>query len=230
MVDYSMISTTILLGIYILSVLMLFGKALLKPINQYRLHPTILVGLYSFVPALSLGRQMLTTEFQAIITPVPVWFTGDLASLTLILIIPCRKWIRKNALERPTQSARQGLDQLPGRIMAIEAKASEGSMEHDEADRCKFGIQRQLDRSTAIDGPGRFLYLMIKIHLFRLGLQILRSVVIYFETVGALSWHTLSICSSMIIVDVALILGPYMLLMTSIALLDGQSHLIDLKA
>lgn len=230
MVDYSMISTTILLGIYILSVLMLFGIVLLKPINQYRLHPTILVGLYSFVPALSLGGQMLTTKFQAIITPMPVWFTGALASLVLILIIPCRKWIRKNALERPMQSTRLGLDKLPGRIMAIEAKVSVGSMQPDEADRCKFKIQRQLDRLAAIDGTSRFLYLMIKIHLFRLGLQILGSVVIYFETVGALSWRILSICSSMIIVDVALILGPYMLLMVSIAFLDRQSYLVDLKA
>ena len=230
MVDYSMITTTILLGIYILSVLTLFGIALLKPINLYRLTPIILVGLYSFVPALSLGHQMLTTKFQAIITPMQVWVTGGLASLVLILIIPCWKWIRKNALECPIQSARRGLDELPSQIMAIEAKVNGGSMEHDEANRSKFEIKRQLDRLAAIDSTGRFLYLMVKIHLFRIGLQFLGSVVIYFETVGALSWRILSICSSMIIVDVALILGPYMLLMVSIAFLDRQSYLVDLKA
>jgi flagellar biosynthesis component FlhA len=121
------------------------------------------------------------------------------------------------------------LDELPSKIMAIEAKVSEGSMKHAAADRCKFKIQRLLDLLAAIDGTGRLLYLLLKIHLLRLGLQILGSVAIYFWSNSALSWRILSICSSMIIVDGVLIFAPYMLLIVAIALLNRQSHLDDFK-
>jgi hypothetical protein len=224
-----MIYTTIFLGIYILSVIVLVITARLQPNNIYRLHPIILVGLYSFVPALSLGHQMLTTNFLTIITPMPVWFTGGLAGLVVIFAIPCRKWIRRNALDRPMQTARQSMDKLPGHMTALEAKVSDGSMKPDEADHCKFQLQRQMDRLAAIDGTGRFLYLLFKIHLLRLGLQIIGSVAIYFDSDGVLNWRLLSVCSSTFIVDVALIFVPYMLLIVAVTLLNRQTYLENLK-
>lgn len=106
---------------------------------------------------------------------------------------------------------------------------SNGSMKPDEADRCKFQLQRQMDRLAARDVTGRFLYLLFKIHLLRLGLQIIGSVAIYFESDGVLSWRILSVCSSIIIVDLVLVFGPYMLLIAAAALLNRQTYLEDLK-
>ncbi len=85
-------------------------------------------------------------------------------------------------------------------------------------------IQRECDRISAIDGIGRFLYLLLKIHLVRLGLQIVGAITIEALLTGVYGWYLLSIGSSLIIVDVALIIGPYLLLICAIALLHCKNN------
>lgn len=227
MVDYLMIYTTILLGLYILPVLVLFATACLRPHRLYRLHPLLLAGLYSFVPALALGIQMLRVEFRAIITPMPLFFSGPLiglAGFALITIVPARKWIRRSILELSMKTARGFLERLPGKMMEIETQLSLGKLDLNEADRLKALIQRQVDRLAANDGLGRLLYYLLKLHLLRLTLQVAGALAISAWSNGISIWRMLTIASSLIIVDGALILVPYLLLLAVTALHSRQSH------
>lgn len=107
--------------------------------------------------------------------------------------------------------------------MAIEAEISRGTISVDDGNRRKQAIQREIDRVAAVDGVGRFLYLLFKIHLFGLGLQVLGAVAIDVWSGARVGWNTLNACSVMIIIDGACILGPYLLSMTALIVLLPSS-------
>jgi type III secretory pathway component EscV len=219
MVDFRMIHTAILLGIYILSVVALFVTARYRTDRLHRLHPILVVSLYSLVPALALGRQiLLSTEYWTTVAPIPVWLSGGVAALVVIAIVLARPWIRSTALERPMDAAHEGLDDYPRRAMAIDEEVSRGSIKPDEGDRRKNELQRSTDRSAAIEGSGRILFTLLNIHLVRLGLQVAGTVAIGVWSEALSSPGILAVSSVLILVDGVLILGPYLLLFGVIAL------------
>tara|TARA_B100000614_G_scaffold188044_1_gene169026 strand:+ start:403 stop:1077 length:675 start_codon:yes stop_codon:yes gene_type:complete len=162
-----------LTGIYILSVLVIYGIARRRPGTLWHLHPILIVALFSFVPAIALGREMfLRTELWDVVSAVPTWFSAGLSVMFVVGIIPVRKWIRKNVLDRTSEASRQFLNGLPERMMAIDAAESRGEISMEEAAARKMQVQRAADRAAAIDGVGRFLYLLLKLHILWVGLQI----------------------------------------------------------
>ncbi|MDA3949476.1 MAG: hypothetical protein PF508_09625 [Spirochaeta sp.] len=195
------------------------------PNRLRKLNSFVWIGIYSLVPAIALGRQiLLSTGPSMLTTMVPTWLSGGIAAFTVMAILPVRTWIRRRILERTAQGARQFLDSLPVRMMEIEAEISRGAISFVDGNRRKRLIQREMDRVAAVDGVGRFLYLLFKIHLFRQGLQVLGVVAIDAWSEAGVGWHTLDTGSTMVIIEGACILGPYLLLMaTPIVLLRGSA-------
>jgi type III secretion protein V len=200
-------------------VVVLFVTARYRPDRLHRAHPILVVSLYSLVPALALGRQMLLrTEYWTTVAPMPVWLSGGVAALVVIAIFLARPWVRRTALERPMHAAYEGLDDYPRRAMAIDAEVNRGSIEPVEAARRKSELQRRTDRLAAIEGSGRLLFTLLKIHLVRLGLQVAGAVAIGVWSEALSSPGILAVSSLLILVDGVLILGPYLLLIGVIAL------------
>lgn len=219
-----MLLAAVLLGIYLLSVGMLLIIARRHPDRLRKLNSFVWVGIYSFVPAIALGREiLLSTGPSTLIATVPTWLSGGIAALTVMAILPVRTWIRRRNLERTGNAARQCMVHLPERMMEIEAETSRGAISVDDGNRRKQMIQREMDRAAAVDGVGRFLYLLLKIHLLRLGLQVLGAVAIDAWSEAGIGWHALDACSAMIIIDGACILEPFLLLMTSLTVLGRDS-------
>lgn len=220
-----MLYFAVLLGIYLLSVAALAVIARFRPDRLHRLHAFLWVGVFSFVPAIALAREiLLSANSSTFITMVPTWMTGGTAALAVIAAISIRKWIQSRILDRTAQAARQFLDELPKRVMRIEADVTRGVTALDDADRRKLRLQREMDRVAAIDGVARFLYLLLKIHFVRLGLQGLGAVAVDAWSEAGIGWYTLDVCSTMVIIEGACILGPHLLLMTAlIALFRGSA-------
>jgi len=220
-----MIYTLTLLGIYILSVLVIYGVSRFRPHTLWRLHPIPIVALFSFVPAVALGREiLLRMELWEVVSTVPIWLSAGLTVLLVVGIIPARRWIRKDVLDRTKDSARQFLDSLPERMMSVEAAECRREISMEEATERKTQVQRAADRVATIHGVGRFLNLLLKLHLVRMGLQILGAIAIDAWSEGAAGWQTLNACSTVVIIDGALILGPFLLLMGSLVLLRPNSE------
>jgi flagellar biosynthesis component FlhA len=174
-----MIYTLTLLGIYILSVLVIYGVSRFRPHTLWRLHPILIVALFSFVPAVALGREMLLrTELWEMVSAVPSWLSIGLSALFVVGIIPVRRWIRKDVLDRTAEAARQFLNGLPERMMSIEAAESREEISAEEAAEQKTHVQRAADRVAAIHGVGRFLYWLLKLHFVRIAVQIGVGVVV----------------------------------------------------
>jgi len=221
-----MIHTMLLLILYILSVTVLLITARLKPESLYRLHPILLLGLYSFIPAINLGLHMLRSKFWMVFEAMPLYFfilLIGLAGLILIMIIPARQLIHQNTLDLSSKAAREYLEILPKKMMAIEAQLSLGQLDQGRADQAKAQIQRQVDRLAANDGLGRLLYVLLKLHLLRLTLQIAGAIAINLWSADTSLLQTLTMTSSILITDSLLIFLPYLLLLSVIALLTRHS-------
>lgn len=116
--------------------------------------------------------MLLRTELWDVVSTVPMWFSVGVSVLFVVGIIPVRKWIRKDVLEWTAEASRQFLNGLPERMMAIDAAASRREISMEESTERKTQVQRAADRVATTDGVGRFLYLLLKLHLVRVGLQI----------------------------------------------------------
>jgi flagellar biosynthesis component FlhA len=126
-------------------------------------------------------------------------------------------------LELSSKAAREHLERLPEKMMAIEAQLSHGKLDQGEADQAKARIHRQADRLAANDGLGRFLYALLKLHLLRLSLQTAGTITINAWPDGLSLWRMLTIASSLLIADGLFIVLPYLLLLSVIPLLGRQS-------
>lgn len=113
------------------------------------------------MPALALGREMLLgTRLSETFTAIPDWVLLGLSGLFVVGVLPVRNWTRRDVLERSANAARRFLDKLPERVMSTEAAESRGDISLEEATERKIRIQRDADRLAAVDGVGRFLYLL----------------------------------------------------------------------
>lgn len=131
------------------------------------------------MPAIALGREMLLgTELWELVSAVPTWLSAGLSVRFVVGIIPVRKSIRKNVLDRTAEASRQFLNALPERMMSIDAAESRGEISMGEFAERKMQVQRDVDRAAAIHGVGRFLYLLLKLHLVTVGLQIAGTVML----------------------------------------------------
>ena len=209
-----MIYTLTLLGIYILSVLVIYGVSRFRPHTLWRLHPILIVALFSFVPAVALGRGMLLrTELWEMVSAVPSWLSIGLSALFVVGIIPVRRWIRKDVLDRTAEAARQFLNGLPERMMSIEAAESRREISVEEAAARKTQVQRDVDWVSAIDAVGRFLYLLLKLHLVRIGFQILGGVAVAIWDNNIPVGQATLTYASLIGIDGSIILGPILVLL-----------------
>ncbi|MEX2443146.1 MAG: FHIPEP family type III secretion protein [Alkalispirochaeta sp.] len=209
-----MIYTLTLLGIYILSVLVIYGVSRFRPHTLWRLHPILIVALFSFVPAVALGREMLLrTELWKMVSVVPSWLSIGLSALFVVGIIPVRSWIRKEVLERTAEGARQFLDSLPERMMSIEAAESREEISAEEAAEQKTHVQRAADRVAAIHGVGRLLYLLLKLHLVGTGIQAAGGVAIALREYGIPVGQAVLENSTTIAVGAVAIIGPLLVLL-----------------
>lgn len=216
-----MIYTPTLLGIYILSVLVIYGISRFMPHTLWRLHPILIVALFSFVPAVALGREMLLrTELWELVSAVPTWLSAGLSVLFVVGIIPVRTWIRKEVLDRTAEASRQSLNGLPERMMVIDAAENRREISMVESTRRKTQVQRDVDRVAAIDGVGRFLYLLLKLHLVLVGLQIVGATVGIFWSESIEVQYGLPPLVLRTGIDAGFVLVPFVILIgTSTALL-----------
>lgn len=208
-----MIHTIVLLGIYFLSVTTIICIAQVRPRLLWRLHPIPVVALFSFVPAIALGLEIsLRTELWNLLSAVPVWFSTGLSVLFVVAVFPVRKWIQESVIERTAEAAREFLDQLPQRMMSIEAAESRSEISVEEATERKMQIHRDVDRMSAIDGTGRLLYLVLKLHLLRIGLQIVGGKIVGAWSTSFEAQSGLAEVIRLTGIDAVLLLLPIMIL------------------
>jgi len=212
-----MMSTVFLLGIYFVSVATVYGLARYKRRALGRLPPIVIVGLFSFVPGLALGRALiLRTDLWDLLSRAPTWLSAGLSVLIIVGTIPARRGIRKNVLDRAADNARHFQDKLPERLLAIEAAENRGETTIEKASKRKTQILREADRKVAIDGVGRFLYVLLKLHLVRVSLQVLGVVAIALWEYGSPFSHAILEGSTMFAVDGVFVSGPYMIVLYSL--------------
>ena len=212
-----MMCSLILLGIYALSVFSLAVTVRLNPDRLRRLHPFLWISVFSFVPAVALGREiLLRSGLSPIIARVPAGPTAGVAALFIIAIIPVRRWVRKNILERTADAARQSLNELPRRVISIEAAENRRDISMEEATERKARIRRDLDRIAAIDALGRLFYLLLKIHILRMSLQAAGIVAISHWRYGSPPGVTLLSVLRWVGVDGMLIFVPFMVIIWSL--------------
>lgn len=210
---FDMIYAITLLGIYILSVLVIYFIARFRPHVLWRLHSVLFVALFSFVPAIALGREMLLrTELRELVSMAPTWLSTGFAVLFVVGIIPLQRWIRTDVLDRTAGAARNSLDKLPEQMMTIEAAECRREISMEEATERKAQVQRGADRMAAIDGVGRVLYWLLKLHLVRLGIQFVGSVTtaIWLTTYSLQEATTTNL--SLVAADAFMIIAPCLLL------------------
>lgn len=208
-----MMYTLILVVTHILSVVIICGIVRFRPSAMWRLYPIVAVGLFSFVPALALGREMfLGTDVSNLLSAVPIWMPATIAVLFTSGIIPLRRWIRQDVLDRTAEFARRFLDELPGKVMAIEAAESRGDITIEDTSARRAQIQRDVDRIGAIDGCSRFLHVLLKIQMLRLVLQVVGGVVLGIWSKGLGVRESVVITGAAVGIDVLFIFLPYLLL------------------
>ena len=200
-----------------LSVVSLAVTVRLNPERLQRLHPFLWISVFSFVPAVALGREfLLRSGLSTIIARVPAGPTAGIAALFIIAIIPVRRWARKNILERTADAARQSLNELPRRVIAIEAAENRRDISMKEATERKAQIQRDLDRIAVMDALGRLFYLLLKVHILRISVQAAGIVAISHWRYAAPFEATLMLVLRWVGVDGMLIFVPFMVIIWSL--------------
>ena len=146
------------------------------------------------------------------VSAVPTWLSVGLSVLFVVGIIPVRRWIRNDVLDRTAKASRKLLDSLPERMMWIEAAESRREISMEESTKRQTQVQRAADRVAAIDGVGRFLYLLLKLHLVRVGLQIAGTVMLGIIDHAAPVENILRSALGLVSVDALVIVVPYLIL------------------